>query len=123
MKSKRRYEGVLTCIPEPNLWREAVGVARNAVVPGGLLYIRDFSLSPTHYSKRYADGLGGGYGEGTFAVPDRGAPLFFAKHHTEDDIRDLCIGYDVLALARGEGTSMNGNVCNMFELVARKPFE
>jgi SAM-dependent methyltransferase len=112
---------VLTCLPDPAAWKAMVDKVRGSIAQGGLLYIYDFALTPEVYGERYARGHRDGLGSGNFAVPGPdGNTLFVAHHHSEEEIGNISSGYRAIYFNRRAGSSMNGNRCQVFEVLARK---
>jgi SAM-dependent methyltransferase len=112
---------VATCFPELTRWQSLIRGATASLVPGGLLYIHDFLFDPNMeaYCDRYIDGIARGWRRGNVLVQDaNGHPLFVAHHHTLEDLAEITGPYSTAELHPYRGTSMHGNACTMFELIA-----
>ncbi len=112
---------VLTCVTDRRHWSMLLARSLACLREPGLLYVRDFLVTPDSYADRYQSGVNRGWRFGTFGVP-AGAmePLFLAHHHTDIELAEICAPYSVQFLERDSGISMNGNPCQTFELVAKK---
>lgn len=115
---------VLTCFPSLDSWRSLLRNAYSLLKCEGLVYVHDFLYaegSPV-YQPRYDLGAGLGWRKGNFAVRDRDGRLsFVAHHHTRPEVEELTAPYSVLTLDYHTSLSMNGNQCEMFEFIGRKP--
>ena len=110
----------LTCFPVPDQRHRVLSTARTALKPRGLLYVRDFLLSPT-YRARYDAAVRNGLSYGDFPVLSaNGVIQFVAHHHSEAEARAMVHDYEPLLFEYEESLSMNGNPCTMFEFIGRR---
>lgn len=113
---------VLTVIPRINQRKAILNNIISHLKDNGILYIYDFYLNKDNpaYSKRYDEGLKI-FGEwGTFEVKnEQGNHMYYAHHHTEDEVKDLCKKFEVISLDYLETISYHGNRADTFEFVGR----
>jgi len=115
---------VLTCFPEYSDWQALLGRVKMLVKPLGYLYAHDFLYSPENeaYRARYEAGARRGWRTGNFQVNDAmGKFLFIAHHHSAEEVASITAEYESLHFSSHESLSMNGNMCQMFEFLGRKP--
>ena len=122
--SGRTFDAVLmirflTCFPNADDRRRLLAIARGAINPNGVLYVRDFLLSDGYHA-RYDDAVSKGMSYGDFPVMHLdGTVRYVAHHHTEHEARTMLGGYEPLLFRVHDSLSMNGNPCTMFEMIGR----
>jgi 2-polyprenyl-3-methyl-5-hydroxy-6-metoxy-1,4-benzoquinol methylase len=113
---------VLTVIPRA-LQRELLmkNIAKY-LKPDTMIYIYDFKFNKDNpaYSSRYEEGYNIFKEMGTFDVKDEnGNHMYYAHHHTQDEIDMLCSEFDLVSLEYLETISYHGNRADTFELVTK----
>jgi hypothetical protein len=84
--------------------------------PGGIVYIGDFLLNSDERNlERYKE-FSERFGYGVFVLEDGG----ILRHHSEEWIKELTSGFEMLEFLKTTHTTMNGHISNGFYLVARK---
>ncbi len=110
---------VLTVLPGPEhslpVLREALRVCRRAVA------VQDFLQTPELplYAARYRQGREMGREQGTFPVLEGETLLYWARHHTVEELADLArqAGGRLVAVERHPAPTRSGNVINGVRLL------
>jgi SAM-dependent methyltransferase len=107
---------LLTCIPGDEDQRALVAELTRVLKPGGLLYISDYPLQTDDRNvARYEAARDR---RGVYGVWDREDGGVF-RHHERDWLRGLLAGFDILAEAEIETTTLGGSAARAVQLLAR----
>jgi SAM-dependent methyltransferase len=107
---------VLTCINNNEDQKKLIDELLRILKPGGIVYIGDFLLNSDERNlERYKE-FSERFGYGVFVLEDGG----ILRHHSEEWIKELTSGFEMLEFLKTTHTTMNGHISNGFYLVARK---
>jgi len=108
---------VLTCIPSNAGQNSIINLLLSKLKKGGILYLSDYYLQEKSVEVGRYEYLNGDKNNfGVFTLPE-GATF---RHHTKEWIKTLTAAFEILIENPLIVTTMNGNVANGFQIIAKK---
>jgi len=108
---------VLTCIPSNDGQNSLINLLLSKLKRGGIIYISDYYLQENSVEVERYEYLNGDKNNfGVFKLPE--GAIF--RHHTKEWIKTLTKEFEVLIENPLVVTTMNGNIANGFQIIAKK---
>lgn len=108
---------VLTCIPSNKGQNSLISLLLSKLKKGGILYISDYYLQENSVEVERYEYLNGDKNNfGVFKLPE--GAIF--RHHTKEWIKTLTKDFEIISETPIIVKTMNGNIANGFQLIAKK---
>ena len=108
---------VLTCIPSNEGQNSLISLLLSKLKKGGILYISDYYLQENSVEVERYEYLNGDKNNfGVFKLPE--GAIF--RHHTKEWIKTLTKDFEIISETPIIVETMNGNIANGFQLIAKK---
>lgn len=108
---------VLTCIPSNKGQNSLISLLLSKLKKGGILYISDYYLQENSVEVERYEYLNGDKNNfGVFKLPE--GAIF--RHHTKEWIKTLTKDFEIISETPIIVETMNGNIANGFQLIAKK---
>lgn len=108
---------VLTCIPSNKGQNSLISLLLSKLKKGGILYISDYYLQENSVEVARYEYLNGDKNNfGVFKLPE--GAIF--RHHTKEWIKTLTKDFEIISETSIIVKTMNGNIANGFQLIAKK---
>lgn len=108
---------VLTCIPSNKGQNSLISLLLSKLKKGGILYISDYYLQENSVEVERYEYLNGDKNNfGVFKLPE--GAIF--RHHTKEWIKTLTKDFEIISETPIILETMNGNIANGFQLIAKK---
>jgi SAM-dependent methyltransferase len=108
---------VLTCIPSNEGQNSLMSLLLSKLKKGGIIYISDYYLQENSVEVERYEYLNGDKNNfGVFKLPE--GVIF--RHHTKEWIKTLTKDFEIISETPIIVKTMNGNIANGFQLIAKK---